>query len=155
MSPDQFSVTTHCNSPPANGVVLFPPSSDPPKGVRVKLTTTGEQKKSITLKADKRADAGAQGLCLSQASIDALGGSEVTVNVRGLSLPEAVFHDLGLFVNVLLAVLSFVLAVLTGVIGYSSVGPEDPPFLLKLAPALLLLGFLIAALTLYKSVKEA
>lgn len=155
MSPDPFSVTTYCNSPPpTNGVVLFPADSDPPKGVRVKLTTIDEQK-SITLKADKRSDGGAQGLCLSQASIDALGGSGVLVNVRGLGFFSAMFQDLGLFINVLLAVLTFVLAIITGLAGYSSVGPEDPPLVLRLAPWGLLLGFLIAALTLYKSVKEA
>jgi len=154
MSAGPFSVTTSCNTPPSDGVVLFPPNKEPPKGARVLVTTTDEQK-SITVRGGKRSDAGAEGLCLSQASIDKLGGSGVLVNVRGLRLPVAVFHDLSLFLNVLLAILTFVLVILTALTGYTSVGPEDPSLVLKLAPWILGLGCVVAIATLVKSVKEA
>jgi hypothetical protein len=159
MSDGPFTVTTHCNADPSDGVVLFPPGKDPPKGARVLVTTTGKQqqqkKKKIALRGRKRSDAGAEGLCVSQASIDKLGGSGVLVNVRGLCLPVAVFHDFGLFLNVLLAILTSVLAILTALTGYTSVGPKDPTLLLKLAPWLLSLGFVVAIVTLAKDLKEA
>jgi hypothetical protein len=154
MSDSTFAVTSRCNAPPADNVVLFPPGKCPPKGARVLLTTT-DKKKKVALKGGKRSDAGAAGLCLSQVSIDKLGGEDALVNARGLRLLVAIFHDLGLFLNAFAAILIFSLTVLTAISGYTSVGTEDPPTALKIAPWIFGIGCLIAAVRLYKSVQEA
>lgn len=161
MSDTVFPLTTKCNNGPSEGVALFPPGHPVPKGVRVLLETkdtqneTKDTQKRLCLKGAPRGDQGAQGLCLSQAAIDALGGTSAEVTVRGLGFFKAIRYDSGLRVNVLLALLAFLATITTGVIGYTSVGPEDPPLVLRLAPIALILAGLIAAIRLWKSLKEA
>jgi hypothetical protein len=151
---DEMPLTTQCTGGPRDGVALFPPGRAVPKGVRVLLKTIGDTEKCITLKAAKRGDQGAQGLCVSQSAMEKLGGSSVEVTACGLNLFEAMKHDWKVLINVLLALLTFLGTILTAVVGYTSIGPKQPSLVLQLAPVVLFIACVVAAATFLKTLND-
>jgi hypothetical protein len=148
----QVSLTSGCSNPPDDKRILFPSGATLPEEDYVLVAL--EDKERI-LKSDQRADAG-DAACVSPSVLRGFGSKGVVVEFRGIGTRERVLKDSALFLQLVIAVLTWAGALIAGIGSYIKDGsPTATPWEQNTAILALLITAVLATIKLVQELNEA